>query len=194
MRRDGVAWLGLLLGVGGLAACSDEGVKPTVTVTAADTADQVLTRMEHLITTDGVRRTRVLADTAYIYEPTQLARLKQVTVTFFDANGLERSTVTADSGLYQMRDGSMTAWEHVVGKTPDGKRLTSNELRYDARSREISSTKPFVFDRPGQHLEGNGFVSDPDFANVRAQQPRAHQLPGQDGAPAGGGIRLPGQD
>jgi LPS export ABC transporter protein LptC len=184
----------LLATAGVLAACSEEGVKPTVTVTAADTADQVLDKMEHLITTDGVRRTRVIADTAYIYEPTQLSRLKIVTVTFFDANGFERSTITADSGLYQMRDGGMTAWGHVVGKTPDGKRLASAELRYDARTREISSTRPFVFDRPGQHLEGNGFVSDPDFANVRAQQPRAHQIPGQGGAAPGNGLLLPGQE
>lgn len=190
-----VVTCGLALVLAGvLGACSDEGVKPTLTVTAADTADQVLTKMEHLITTDGVRRTRVLADTAYIYESTQLARLKTVTVTFYDVNGLERSTVTADSGLYQMRDGGMTAWGHVVGKTPDGKRLTSSELRYDARTREISSNQPFTFDRAGQHLEGNGFVSDPDFANVKAQQPRAHELPGQGQQPSGGGILLPGQD
>lgn len=186
----GVVLGGLALVLAGvLGACSDEGVKPTLTLTAADTADQVLTRMEHLITTDGVRRTRVLADTAYIYESTQLARLKAVTVTFYDVNGVERSTVTSDSGLYQMRDGGMTAWGHVVGKTPDGKRLTSAELRYDARTKEISSNQPFTFDRPpGQHLEGNGFVSDPDFANVKAQQPHG----GQTNA-GGGGFRLPGQ-
>ncbi len=183
---------GILAGLtaAALAACSEEGVKPTMTVTAADTADQVLFKMEHLITTDGVRRTRVVADTAYIYESSQLSRLKRVTVTFFDVNGFERSTITADSGLYHMRDGGMTAWGHVVGRTPDGKRLGSDELRYNPQSREISSTRPFVFDRPGQHLEGNGFVSDPDFANVRAQQPHGGQTT-RDSAP--GGFTLPGQ-
>lgn len=190
MRRGTVRVLALAGLVAMAAACSDEGVKPTVTVTAADTADQVLFKMEHLITTDGVRRTRVVSDTAYIYEPTQLSRLKQVTVTFFDASGFERSSVTADSGLYHMRDGSMTAWGHVVGSTPDGRRLTSEELRYDARTREISSSRPFVFDRPGHHLEGNGFVSDPDFANIRAQQPHGGQTQ-RDSAP--GGFILPGQ-
>src|SRR5690606_15534116 len=76
--RDGMRrGVGRVLALAGLvAACAEEGVKPTVTVTAADTADQVLYKMEHMITTDGVRRTRVVSDTAYIYEPTQLSRLK----------------------------------------------------------------------------------------------------------------------
>ncbi|HTS87816.1 MAG TPA: LPS export ABC transporter periplasmic protein LptC [Gemmatimonadales bacterium] len=173
-----------------LAGCREDTMHPPVTVTAADTADQVLQDMDHLITTDGVRRTRVLADTAYIYESSQLARLKGVKVTFFDANGTETSTVTSDSGLYEMRDGSMNAWGHVVAVTPDNRRLTSEELKYDARTRKISSDQPFVYDRADQHLEGNGFTSDPDFRNVVTRQPRGGQRPGAGGQ--GGGV-LPGQ-
>lgn len=174
-----------------LAGCQDDAVRPTNTVTAADTADQVLYQMEHLITTDGVRRTKVVADTAYIYESTQLSRLKTVTVTFYDAGGGTTSTVTADSGLYQMRDGSMQAWGDVVARTPDGRTLRSQELRYDARQHTISSNLPFTYDRAGQHLEGNAFTSDPDFRNVVARQPRG----GETGAPGtpGGGFVLPGQ-
>jgi len=179
-----------------LLACRDDAVRPTTTATAADSADQILEGMDFNMTTDGVRRTRVLADTAYVYELTQIARLKNVKVTFYDASGLERSTVTSDSGMYQTRDGSMEAWGNVVGTTPDGKRLQTEQLRYDARAHEISSTKPFVFTKPGQpgqHLEGNGFTSDPEFANVRARQPKAHQLPGQQDSLKGGGFLLPGQ-
>jgi LPS export ABC transporter protein LptC len=186
-------WIGLLIFTGTvLCACRDDGVRPTTTVTAADSADQVLEGMEYLITNDGVRRTRVEADTAYVYEATQLARLKQVKVTFYSVTGVETSSVSADSGRYQMRDGSMEAWGHVVGTTPDGKRLKTEQLRYDAQKHEVSSILPFTFDKPGkpgQHLEGNGFTSDPDFANVTAGQPKGRELPGQ----GGGGFLLPGQ-
>jgi len=171
------------------SACRDDGVRPTTTATAADSADQILEAMDFNLTTDGVRRTRVVAETAYVYEATQLARLKVVKVTFFDLNGAERSTVTADSGLYQTRDGSMDAWGHVVATTPDGKRLTTEQLRYDARKHEISSSMPFVFDKPLQHLQGNGFTSDPEFANVQAGQPKGRAVPGD----SGGGFLLPGQ-
>ncbi|MFN8650850.1 MAG: LPS export ABC transporter periplasmic protein LptC [Gemmatimonadales bacterium] len=186
----------LLAGLGVLAlvvACRDDGVRPTQTATAADSADQILEKMEFNLTSDGVRRTRVIADTAYVYETTQLARLKKVKVTFFDVSGVERSTVVGDSGLYQMREGSMDAWGHVVGTTPDGKKLLTEELRYDSRKHEISSETPFTFDKPGdpgQHLTGNAFVSDPEFANVRASQPKGREVPGQNG---GGGFLLPGQ-
>lgn len=172
------------------AACEDNAVRPTVSVSAADSADQVLYTMEHLITNDGVRRTRVQADTAYLYESTQLARLKVVTVTFYDAVGNESSTIKADSGNYLMRDGSMQSWGHVLATTPDGRRLRSAELRYDARAHKISSDQPFVYDRADQHLEGNGFTSDPDFRNVVARQPRGGQT-GRD--TASGSFRLPGQ-
>ena len=178
----------LLVGLSMLPACKEDAVRPTMTVTAADSADQVLEGMEHLITNDGVRRTKVVADTAYLYEATQLARLKVVTSTFYSTSGLETSTITADSGIYQMRDGSMSAWGHVVAVTPDGRKLRSAELRYDARTQKISSDKPFIYDRADQHLEGNGFISDPDFHDVVTQQPRG----GQQGGPSGGGL-LPGQ-
>ncbi len=171
-----------------LPACKDEAVRPTMTVTAADSADQVLEGMEHLITNDGVRRTKVVADTAYLYEATQLARLKVVKSTFFNTSGIETSTITADSGTYQMRDGSMSAWGHVVAVTPDGRKLRSAELRYDARTQQISSDKPFIYDKADQHLEGNGFTSDPDFRNVVTRQPRG----GQQGGGGVGGL-LPGQ-
>lgn len=175
-----------------LAACQEDAVRPTATVTAADTADQVLFSMEHLITNNGVRRTKVLADTAYIYESTQLARLKTVTVSFYDAVGNESSTIKADSGTYQMRDGSMQSWGNVLATTPDGRRLRSQELKYDARQHRISSDRPFTYDRGDQHLEGNGFTSDPDFRNVVAQQPRGGQAGRRDSAPSGS-FRLPGQ-
>ena len=124
---------------------------------------------------------------------TAMAGGKKVKVTFFDVSGVERSTVVGDSGLYQMREGSMDAWGHVVGTTPDGKKLLTEELRYDSRKHEISSETPFTFDKPGdpgQHLTGNAFVSDPEFANVRASQPKGREVPGQNG---GGGFLLPGQ-
>ncbi len=177
-----------------LGGCREDVVRPPTTATAADSADQVLEGMDHFITNDGVRRTRVLADTAYLYEATQLARLKHVKVTFYNAVGAETSTVTGDSGLYQTRDGSMSAWGGVVATTPDGRVLRSEELKYDSRRQEISSSLPFVFDRPGEHLVGDAFHSDPDFKNIVATRPRGGQQEGDKKSDStSGGFLLPGQ-
>jgi LPS export ABC transporter protein LptC len=174
-------------------ACKDDGVRPNLTLTAADSADQVLEDMETVLSTNGVRRTRVLADTAYIYEASQLARLKRVKVTFYDANGVETSTVVGDSGLYHMQDGSMSAAGHVVATTPDGRTLRSEELKYDARKQQVYSDQPFVYQRPGEHLAGDAFRSDPDFKNVVAVRPHGGQRGGPGGRDSTGGFLLPGQ-
>lgn len=186
----GTALAGALV-VAMAAACGEEGAQPSRTLTAADTADQILEKMAHVITVEGVRRTRVLADTAYLYEQTQIARLKVVKVTFYDENGMETSTVAADSGRYLMNEGSMVAWGNVFATTPDGRRLRSSELKYDATAHTISSDQPFTYDRGDQHLEGNGFTSDPDFRNVTTRQP--HGGPGDGAGNSGKGFLLPGQ-
>jgi LPS export ABC transporter protein LptC len=184
------ALAGLL--IAGALACQDPGVKPTMTLQHADTADQVLEGMSHYISENGVRRSLVEADTARLYEPTQVADLRRLTVTFYDTAGAVTSVVTADSGTYLMRDGSMKAWGHVVARTPDGRRLSSEVLSYNQRDNKISSDQPFVYDHNDEHLEGNGFQSDPDFRNVVTQQPRGQQREIRRGKP-GSGVLLPGQ-
>ena len=181
-----------------LAACADPGVRPTTTTQVTDTADQVLEGMSHYITESGVRRSLVEADTAYIYDPTQTAELRKAKVTFFDANGAQTSTVTADSGTYLIRDGTMHARGNVVATTPDGRRLTTAILDYDPRTNTFSSDRPFVYANGSEHLEGNGFRSDPDFKNVVTQQPHGGQRGGRTGIPgkpdsARGGVILPDQ-
>ncbi|MEO6057097.1 MAG: hypothetical protein ABIQ49_09690, partial [Gemmatimonadales bacterium] len=60
-------------------------MKPTTTVQATDSADQVLEGFSHYVTKDGVRRSRVEADTAYFFENTQVTQLRKIRVVFFDA-------------------------------------------------------------------------------------------------------------
>ena len=166
----------LVLGLSMTAACKEDAVRPTMAVTAADSADQVLEGMEHLITNDGVRRTKVIADTAYLYEATQLARLKAVTSTFYNTNGNETSTITADSGNYQMRDGSMSAWGHVVAVTPDGRTLHSAELRYEIALRHLRRAEALetLFQR-GRHRQALGVQLLVDIA-VDPQLPHARHV------------------
>jgi len=167
-----------------LAACEDTGVRPTTTVQASDSADQVLEGFSHYITNDGVRRSRVEADTAFYYEPTQVTELHKVKVVFFDIKGEEGSTLTAKRGTYRWQDGSMEATGSVLVVSPDGRRLTTESLRYDNATNQIMTDKQFSFDRGEEHLEGNSFRSDPDFKNVITDRPRGV---------SGEGLLLPGQ-
>lgn len=166
-------------------ACEESGAKPTTTVTATDSADQVLEGFSHYVTKDGIRRSRVEADTAFFYEPTQITQLKKVRVVFFDGRGEEGSTLTAKEGTYRWQDGSMEAHGTVVVVSPDGRRLQSDTLKFDNGTNTISTNTHFTFDRGSEHLEGNSFRSDPDFKNVVTDKPRGV---------AGNGMLLPGQE
>src|SRR2546423_1837931 len=120
-----------MLVIGGLTACEDTGVRPTATVQAADSADQVLEGFSHYVTNDGVLRSRVEADPAFFYEPTQVTELHKVKIVFFDVKGAESSTLTAQRGIYRWQDGSMQASGNVVVVAPDGRRLSTETLRYE---------------------------------------------------------------
>ena len=164
-------------------ACNN-GVRPTATITAADTADQVLVDMTHYVTHDGVVRSRVEADTAFFYQPAQFAEMRTVRITFYDNDGRETSTMSAREGTYHWASGDMEGrGKVVVIGASDGRTLRSEVMRYRQAANEVSSDLPFVFDAPGRHVEGEGFTSDPDFRNVVAKRPRG----------TGGRFTLPNQ-
>jgi LPS export ABC transporter protein LptC len=165
-------------------SCEDTGVRPTTTVQASDSADQILEGFSHYVTNNGILRSRVEADTAFFYESTQKNELHKVKVVFFDLKGAESSTLTARRGTYRWQDGSMEASGHVVVVSPDGRRLTTEVLKYDNATNTILTDRPFTFDRGQEHLEGNSFRSDPDFKNVVTDRPRGV---------TGNGMLLPGQ-
>jgi LPS export ABC transporter protein LptC len=194
-RRDGrgAASAPALVGVGTLStlaalvalaptAC-ETGVKPTATIAAADSADQVLLSMSHFVTDNGIQRSHVRADTAYFYSALQTAELRTVHITFYDPRGAQTSTLTAREGTYRWRTGDMEARGNVVVVRTDGATLRTEVLRYSQIRNQVSSDRPFVFDEPTRHIKGDGFTSDPDFKVVTATHPTG----------VGGKFTLPNQ-
>ena len=173
------------LAVLSVVSCEETGAKPTTTVAGSDSADQILEGFSHYVTNDGIRRSRVEADTAFFYENTQITHLRRIRVVFFDVRGEEGSTLTAKTGTYRWQDGSMEADGSVLVVAPDGRRLQTETLKYDNATNTISTDQHFSFDRGTEHLEGNSFRSDPDFKNVVTDRPRGV---------AGDGLLLPGQE
>ena len=177
-----VVWCYVFLG-GGVAGACDTGIKPTATISAADSADQVLDSMSHYMTSGGVQRAHVLADTAYFYSPSQTAELRQVHITFYDTRGAQTSTLTSREGTYHWRTGDMEARGSVVVVRTDGATLRTEVIRYSQAKNQVSSDRAFIFDEPTRHIEGEGFTSDPDFKVVTALRPKG----------TGGKFTLPNQ-
>ena len=153
-----------------LACRGVEGPPPTIMEGAS--ADNVVFGISHNVSTDGMRRVRIEADTGYYYEAQQSVELRQLTVTFFSPEGAESSRITADWGTYDYRTGDMVARTNVVGTTPDGRRLTTSKLEYDQVNDRLRTDESFVFDSPEEHLEGSGFSADRNFRNYDVTNPR----------------------
>ena len=177
-----VVWCYALLGGVVVAAC-ETGIKPTATIAAPDSADQVQWGMSHYVTNGGIQRAQVRADTAYFYSPVQRAELRNVHITFYDPRGAQTSTLTSREGTYHWRTGDMEARGNVVVLRTDGATLSTEVIRYSQVRNQVSSDKEFVFDEPTRHIEGEGFTSDPDFKVVTAIRPKG----------TGGKFTLPNQ-
>lgn len=184
------------------AACSDAKSPPVVPTTPlADSADQIMYRARSVLTDRGVLRADLLADTAYFFEENTRVEMRQVNTTFFKPTGAKDAVLTSREGTYNTRLGSMEARGNVLVVSEDGRRLTTQQLRYDQQKNEISSDSAFVFTEPGRRLEGVGFTSDPDMTRMRCLalcrgSAGEVRLPGEGGQPQRaptGSFRLPGE-
>jgi LPS export ABC transporter protein LptC len=169
MKR-GVVWL-LALGLGVAAGCNS-GTEPKVTAAnpLADSADQVMFGISTLITNQGVLRARLQGDTAYFFDGSTRVEVRHEKTTFYTSTGQENAVLTSVEGTYNMTRGQMEARKNVVVVTTDGRRLTTEQLRYNQALNQISSDSAFVLTEPTRQLRGIGFTSDPDLNNLHVKQ------------------------
>ncbi len=182
MRRSarGVVFVAAFAGV---AACSETGSAPTGRAERGDSADQVMIKMVTQLTEKGVLQSYVEADTAFLYQNQQLMDLRHMRIRLLD-KGTEKSTLTADRGLYYSLSGKLDARGNVEVVTTDGRRLRTSHLIYDKTSNRVESDTTFTYESGSEVGSGKSFHSDVDFRNLSIDEPRGFQK--------GKGILLPG--
>ena len=123
---------------------------------------------------DGVRQGRVEADTAYAYADSSELSIIGMHVVFYDDDGRERATVTADRGHMNQRSQRMEAEGNVVLiVAADGRKIESPELNYDPSRDLIWSDSATVQTlKNGQVTRGSSFKSDLEFKNITIANPR----------------------
>jgi LPS export ABC transporter protein LptC len=126
--------------------------------------------IETLLTDRGVLNARLKADTAFFFDENTRIELRGVHLTFYTRTGERNSVLTSREGTYNMRQSRMEARGNVVVVSEDGRRLTSEQLRYDQVRNEISSDSAFVLTEPERRIQGIGFTSDPNMNNVRVHR------------------------
>jgi LPS export ABC transporter protein LptC len=156
--------------LGGLAgACADTATPVrAVKSSLADSADQVMYGAKSVLTDRGLLRGELLADTAFFFDNNTRAELRGVTVTFFGSNGAKNAVLTSREGTYRTGLGQMEARKNVVVVAEDGRRLTTEQLKFNQQLNQVEGDSAFVLTEPGgRRVEGIGFRSDPNMNNVR---------------------------
>ena len=165
VRRMGLAVAVALVGLSaGCKRTRDPATAPTSAM--ADSADQVMFAARAILTDKGLMRAELFGDTAYFFDDNTRVELRVVKTNFFTSTGAASAVLTSKEGTYRTQ-GSMEARRDVLVVSTDGRRLSTQQLRFDQVRNEISSDSAFVLTEPGRRVAGIGFVSDPNMNNVR---------------------------
>ncbi len=175
MRQDLAAFCVLV------AACSNSGIAPPKATSADSLApDQTLAAMKTYIVRNGIRTSRVEADSAFINQQTHNADLIGLRITFFDStSGRTISVVTSKTGKYDLERQSLDARGNVVAVTsPEGKILKTEHLVYDKVQDRIHSDTAFTVTGSTENISGSAFEADPGFKSVLVIHPRGREKQG----------------
>ncbi len=150
------------------AACRSTKKTPPVSSRSAlaDSANQIMYGARFNLTDQGVLHALLVADTAYFFDDNTRVELIHVNTTFYTSTGVKNAVLTSRRGTYHTATGLMLARGDVVVNSEDGRRLRSEELKYDQTHNEIATDSAFVLTGPDRSLQGIGFRSDPNLQNV----------------------------
>lgn len=173
-------FLGLL---GGVSGCGPEEEPPAAgQEVLRDGVDMVIIGMEHYLTRLGVRRARLISDTAEYVSENEI-HLRPVRLIFFDEQGGEVSELTADRGVFfeVAEDMEATGNVVVIDRRKD-QRLETERIRYTKENDRLHGEVPFVLESDGGRtiMEGAGFESDPGLDEVHIVEPSGRREPGPD--------------
>lgn len=144
-------------------------------------ADQVIVGFEQYLSENGLNKAIMRGDTAYIFEDSSVAKVKNVNLVLYDEAGKVNARLTSKAGRLNTYTQAMVATGDVVLITEtDGRRIETEELHYDPTTHRVWSN---VFTRQthrGGVLTGSGFEADDKFYNVRVTGARS----------SGGGFRI----
>ena len=162
-----------------LGACDDSTAPPTSDYEPLP-ADNVVTRLDQLLTSDGVRRAQLRADTAYVFEDSATTKLRGVTLETYDESGELTSTLTSDEGEFNRDTQQTVARGNVVLVIPDpnGRTVWTEELHYDPTMKRVwSDVAVRMRMNTGAEVRGARFTADDQFRNVSVTGGSGTNLP-----------------
>jgi LPS export ABC transporter protein LptC len=146
------------------AACHDTAQPPVAAKPGvADSADQVFFGMQFFLTTNGIKRGDLTADTAYILDDQTRFDLRRTNVIFTTETGAPQGTMTGNRGIYNTRTQILDGTGNVVVQLVDGRTLKSPHVIYNQLTHLISSDTNYTISDSRGSQTGIGFTSDQSF-------------------------------
>jgi LPS export ABC transporter protein LptC len=122
--------------------------------------DLALKKVHYTETRDGVRRWTLVADSAAHDMGDGIAHIKNIRMTFYDADGKGAVTLTARSGELKSAAHEMEARGHVVVKSARGYTVYTDQLRYREDDRTIRTAAPVRLVSTTMVVRGRGMRFD----------------------------------
>jgi LPS export ABC transporter protein LptC len=133
----------------------------------ADSAQQIMYDVHSLLTDHGVKRGEMFADTVYVFNDETKFLLRHVRAKFNTETGAPNGTLSGDRGVYDLHTGILEGFGNVVVTSTDGRKLTSNQLKYSQSMNQVSSDSAFTLLQLDRIQKGIGFTSDPNIKAFR---------------------------
>ena len=118
-----------------------------------------------LHTENGKLKVKIVATTIERFnnQQPQLVFSNHLVVYFYNDSALVQSTLKAEYAEINDEKKLMTAKENVILTNIAGKKLESEELIWDEKNNKIYTDKKVKITTGKEVIEGEGFVSNPDF-------------------------------
>lgn len=166
MRRASL--LVIIASVAGILACQDTQPPPVAaTHSIADSADQVMFSAKFVLTTKGIQRGELLADTMYALEEGTKFDARTAHVIFTTETGAPQGTMDAKKGVYSTRTQILEGWGDVVVKLVDGRMLKSPHVIYNQATHQISGDTTYTLYRGSDTQYGIGFTANEAFTRFQ---------------------------
>ncbi len=109
-------------------------------------ADLTLEKVKYSRVTEEGTKWTVVADTARLYEDSDIMDMDNVTITLLKKNGT-KTVIVSLHGSYDRKNELITLKDDVIVKFESGERLYANILDYDQKKQVVWSDEPVVLRR-----------------------------------------------
>jgi LPS export ABC transporter protein LptC len=121
-----------------------------------------------LLSDSSITKMRIIAPKQFEFVNGDRTFPNGLKIIFYKKNGVEESILTSNTGKYNKITDLYTVIGNVIVQNPaEHKRLTTEELNWDPKKKQVFTDKFVVIQTAAEILKGNGLVAAQDFSTYK---------------------------